>query len=271
MPLPRRRGLSVMELLVVIAIIGILVALLLPAVATARASARRAACANNLKQLALAVVIHETAVNELIGYRTTIKRQDGKSETVGFLPQLFPYLDAPRAHADMMAGKDYKREIRVASCPADVSARRLKLSYAVNAGRPDDANGDGRPDRDPPDSAEYALFHDHRQGVKKVSVKLGDLAQPGDTWMLAENAQLGGWDEVQSEYQQGIVFLEEKAPRRLLPNQDRRGQLDYVHARPSSLHPGGYHVAVADGAVLFLGDGQLEYDDYVRRLTPRKD
>ncbi len=57
----RRHGFTLVELLVVIAIIAVLLALLLPAVQAARETARRISCANRMRQLALAAIVHSEA------------------------------------------------------------------------------------------------------------------------------------------------------------------------------------------------------------------
>jgi prepilin-type N-terminal cleavage/methylation domain-containing protein/prepilin-type processing-associated H-X9-DG protein len=94
-----KRGFTLVELLVVIAIIGILVALLLPAIQAAREAARRISCQNNVHNLALAVLTYEqsrkglpqtfsapTSAGEI--WQTNMEWEDNLSWIVRILPQI---------------------------------------------------------------------------------------------------------------------------------------------------------------------------------------
>jgi prepilin-type N-terminal cleavage/methylation domain-containing protein len=89
-----RRGFTLIELLVVIAIIGVLIALLLPAVQAAREAARRTQCKNNLKQIALALANYE---NTYGAYPIGARPQAGIGPS--WWVSLLPYLEQQGLYA----------------------------------------------------------------------------------------------------------------------------------------------------------------------------
>jgi len=91
-----RRGFTLVELLVVIAIIGVLVALLLPAVQAAREAARRSSCTNNLKQLGLALHNHhDTFLKFPAGADQTT---NGNRQMWGWGAHILPFIEEDNLH-----------------------------------------------------------------------------------------------------------------------------------------------------------------------------
>jgi prepilin-type N-terminal cleavage/methylation domain-containing protein/prepilin-type processing-associated H-X9-DG protein len=97
-------GFTLVELLVVIAIIGVLVALLLPAVQAAREAARRSQCTSQVKQYALAIMNYETAKRE---YPPAYTVNDGKIGAHGLTPFVLPFMEQGALFQQYDLSKDW--------------------------------------------------------------------------------------------------------------------------------------------------------------------
>jgi prepilin-type N-terminal cleavage/methylation domain-containing protein/prepilin-type processing-associated H-X9-DG protein len=123
------RAFTLVELLVVIAIIGVLIALLLPAVQAAREAARRMQCSNNMKQFALAFHNYHDAYNSLPGGITelgTSASRDRFNQHAAILPYIeqTALYDQLRASAEAPWGTLGATQISAFHCPSDGNAKR---------------------------------------------------------------------------------------------------------------------------------------------------
>lgn len=129
----QKRGFTLVELLVVIAIIGVLVALLLPAIQAAREAARRSSCQNNLRQLGIALHNHIDARGGLPPCRSTKPVQRGS-----FI-DLLPYIEQSNVHEQYDFSKPFTDPdnnavvllpISIFQCPssAEPAERQVQLA-----------------------------------------------------------------------------------------------------------------------------------------------
>lgn len=149
-PAAPRRGVTLVELLVVVAIIAILLGILFPALQVARESARRRACSNNLRQIALAMSAYGDAQKHLPGWRNTIEAyssvraaSDPKTAAVSWTIPILPNLEGASIQlwyssysSSQNTGEQAPQSrIRTYYCPShQLVDNPTALSYAVNAG-----------------------------------------------------------------------------------------------------------------------------------------
>jgi prepilin-type N-terminal cleavage/methylation domain-containing protein len=267
-------GFTLVELLVVIAIIGILVAMLLPAVQSAREAARRMECSNNLKQMGLALHNYQTAWKEQFPIGSP------GSTRHGMFTHMLPYLEQQNLYDKLnLNGSTHSEplrytEMKVYVCPSypykhvhkgDVSysyQEGAMLTYQGVAGaikqtsQPVETAGDG-------DIAKNGMFgwafsravSEVRDGLSNTfaigeyvhidrAVSSNYAKPPGNVraWMLGANDQKGTYAVKVAEHPPNIRI-------------DRIAQgVPFNHLPHGSYHPGVTLFVFGDGSVHAIGD-----------------
>ena len=117
------RAFTLVELLVVITIIGMLIALLLPAVQAAREQGRLATCKSNQKQISLALISYANAHNSsLPGWRNNVKANAGNTLIVPWPAMILPDVERSDLWNGIKSNSFSPAMIRVFLCPSDPAA-----------------------------------------------------------------------------------------------------------------------------------------------------
>jgi prepilin-type processing-associated H-X9-DG protein len=286
----------VVELLVVIAIIGVLVALLMPAVQMAREAARRTECQSNMRQCAMAITGYATSKGHLPPSRSVVSvGSPAANVALNWVYPVLSELEQVSIHNQIRTGTlPEPTTIKILKCPSQPRYGDVNypLSYVVNGGR---ANDNTAPHVNF-DWIENGVFVDKGAPNTNSSDKhrIEEIAKydgTSNTLMMSENPNVAEWLRAPKEqYSQMLWFPEgyqkdpaynpafDAAPPALAFGLNRSVRdvnaalfdSEIRYARPGSYHPGGFNVALCDGSIHWMAEN-TDYGVYAVLMTSRDD
>lgn len=271
-----KRGFTLVELLVVIAIIGILIALLLPAVQAAREAARRCQCRNNLGQIALAMASYESVFKSLPpGVIDTVGpiQSIAQGQHIGWLAHVLPQIEQKNAYnlVDFSASAYAPANASVRNwgarlfiCPSDGGATQSSgLGTSNYAGCHHDVEA-------PIDAGNHGVLFlnshvrlaDITDGTSQTILISEKLVTPSDLgWLSGTRATLRNTGSpINASSRGGLLAQIGDVPGWAAPAQPGtltsppNANAALVVGGFESSHPGGAQSAFADGSVQFLMD-----------------
>jgi prepilin-type N-terminal cleavage/methylation domain-containing protein/prepilin-type processing-associated H-X9-DG protein len=290
-----RRAFTVVEMLVVISIIGVLVAILLPAVQMAREAARRTNCMSNLRSITQAGIEHHGRKQYLPASRSWVPAVAPGTSLPGAIDETLAFSWVQPMLVDLDNGPLWESILKspaagqaavgarmpVLMCPSDVfEGETASLSYAINGGRVNAALSAQSPNNDwsangGSDDRLRINTQQDRQLLRTNRLTLSDIKDGASTTIaFAENTYLRTWCRENAtgsipEIFSAIIWIPDPtltfAP--VDPSDDTISVAGGVgYARPASRHTGGFNMSFWDGSARFVSDS-IDYHVYARLMS----